>query len=149
MRPCLWGANTDPAPSVSFAVANHRLWPSATTDISRGALAVRFLVSAIAAAFRPRVRLIAENLYLRRQLLVLQRRHPQSAGRQRGPVVLDYCQPMVQWLVWFAPHCETRDGAVGGIVRAGVLTGRGGHVGSREGVVVARFPTNFKHSSEG
>jgi hypothetical protein len=38
---------------------------------------VRFLVWAIAAAFRPRVRLIAENLCLRQQLLVLQRRHPQ------------------------------------------------------------------------
>ena len=38
---------------------------------------VRFLVWAIAAAFRPRMRLIAENLCLRQQLLVLQRRHPQ------------------------------------------------------------------------
>ena len=38
---------------------------------------VRFLVWAIAAAFGPRVRLIAENLCLRQQLLVLQRRHPQ------------------------------------------------------------------------
>jgi hypothetical protein len=37
---------------------------------------VRFLVWAIAAAFRPRVRLIAENLCLRQQLLILQRRHP-------------------------------------------------------------------------
>jgi hypothetical protein len=37
---------------------------------------VRFLVWAIAAAFRP-VRLIAENLCLRQQLLVLQRRHQQ------------------------------------------------------------------------
>ena len=36
----------------------------------------RFLVLAIAAIFRPRALLIAENLRLRQQLLVLQRRHP-------------------------------------------------------------------------
>jgi transposase InsO family protein len=36
----------------------------------------RFLVLAIAAIFRPRALLIAENLCLRQQLLVLQRRHP-------------------------------------------------------------------------
>jgi hypothetical protein len=41
----------------------------------------RFLLWAIAAAFRPRARLIAENLYLRQQLLVLQRRRPQSPLR--------------------------------------------------------------------
>jgi putative transposase len=42
---------------------------------------VRFLVWAISAAFRPRVLLIAENLCLRQQLLVLQRRHPQPRLR--------------------------------------------------------------------
>jgi hypothetical protein len=36
----------------------------------------RFLVLAIAAIFRPRALLIAENLCPRQQLLVLQRRHP-------------------------------------------------------------------------
>jgi hypothetical protein len=36
----------------------------------------RFLVLAIAAVFKPRALLIAENLCLRQQLLVLQRRHP-------------------------------------------------------------------------
>ena len=36
----------------------------------------RFLVLAFAAIFRPRALLIAENLCLRQQLLVLQRRHP-------------------------------------------------------------------------
>jgi hypothetical protein len=51
--------------------------PSAMTGISRGGGVVRFLAWAIAAAFRPRVRLIAENLCLRQQLLVLKRRHPQ------------------------------------------------------------------------
>jgi hypothetical protein len=46
------------------------------TGISRGRV-VRFLVWAIAAAFTPRVRLIAENFHLRQQLVVLRRRHPQ------------------------------------------------------------------------
>jgi putative transposase len=38
---------------------------------------VRLLVWAISATFRPRMVLITENLCLRQQLLVLQRRHPQ------------------------------------------------------------------------
>jgi hypothetical protein len=38
---------------------------------------VRFLLSVIAAAFKPRVRLIAEKLCLWQQLLVLLRRRPQ------------------------------------------------------------------------
>ena len=75
-----------------------------------GGRVVRFLVWAISAAFRPRVLLIAENLWLRQQLLVLQRRHPQPRLRNAGPALLDYCQPMVWWLAWFTPHCETRDG---------------------------------------
>jgi putative transposase len=37
---------------------------------------IRFLVLAFAAIFRPRALLITENLCLRQQLLVLQRRHP-------------------------------------------------------------------------
>jgi len=55
--------------SQALAPCNERHW-------SEGRV-VRFLVWAIAAAFRPRVWLIAENLCLRQQLLVLQRRHPQ------------------------------------------------------------------------
>ena len=42
---------------------------------------VRFRVWAISAAFRPRVLLIVENLCLRQQRLVLQRRHPQPQLR--------------------------------------------------------------------
>jgi hypothetical protein len=38
---------------------------------------LHFLVWAILAALRPKALLIAENLCLRQQLLVLQRRHPQ------------------------------------------------------------------------
>ena len=37
---------------------------------------MRLLVLAIAAIFRPKALLIAENLCLRQQLVVLQRRHP-------------------------------------------------------------------------
>jgi len=51
--------------------------PSATTGINRGGGWFAFLVWAIAAAFRPRARLVVENLCLRQQLLVLQRRHLQ------------------------------------------------------------------------
>jgi len=71
---------------------------------------VRFLVWAISAAFRPGVLLIAEKLCLRQQPLVLQRRHRATAVAQHRPALLDYCQPMVWWLAWFTPHCETRDG---------------------------------------
>jgi hypothetical protein len=39
---------------------------------------LRLLVLAIAAIFRPKALLIAENLCLRQQLVVLQRRHPRS-----------------------------------------------------------------------
>lgn len=50
---------------------------------------VRFLLWVIATAFRPRARLIAENLCLWQQLLVLLRRRPQprliSARRTGGP----------------------------------------------------------------
>jgi hypothetical protein len=35
---------------------------------------------------------------------------PATAVTQRRPALLDHCQPMVWWLAWFAPHCETRDG---------------------------------------
>ena len=35
---------------------------------------------------------------------------PATAVTQRRPALLDYCQPMVWWLAWFTPHCETRDG---------------------------------------
>jgi len=34
---------------------------------------------------------------------------PATAITQRRPALLDYCQPMVWWLAWFTPHCETRE----------------------------------------
>ena len=42
---------------------------------------MRLLILAIAATFRPKSLLIAENLCLRQQLLVLQRRHPRPCLR--------------------------------------------------------------------
>jgi hypothetical protein len=42
---------------------------------------LHFLVWAILAALRPKALLAAENLCLRQQLLVLQRRHPQARLR--------------------------------------------------------------------
>ena len=51
-----------------------------------GAKVLRLLVLAIGAIFGPKALLIAENLCLRQQLVVLQRRHPRpylsDAGRR-------------------------------------------------------------------
>jgi hypothetical protein len=117
------------------------------TGISRGRL-VRFLVWAIAAAFRPRMRLIAENLCLRQQLLVLQRRHPQPrlANADRRFWIIAY-RRFSSWrgsLLIVKPETVLRWHR-----GAGVLTDRGGHVGSGGGVVVARFSRNFRRSSDG
>ena len=46
-----------------------------------GAQVLRLLILAIAATFRPEALLIAENLCLRQQLVVLQRRHPRPRLR--------------------------------------------------------------------
>ena len=42
---------------------------------------LHFLVWAILAALKPKVLLVAENLCLRQQLLLLQRKHPQTRLR--------------------------------------------------------------------
>jgi hypothetical protein len=44
--------------------------------MAAGAQVLRLLVLAIGAIFKPKTLLIAENLCLRQQLVVLQRRHP-------------------------------------------------------------------------
>jgi hypothetical protein len=46
-----------------------------------GAQVLRLLILVIAATFRPKALLIAENLCLRQQLVVLQRRHPRPCLR--------------------------------------------------------------------
>jgi hypothetical protein len=46
-----------------------------------GTQVLRLLIVAIAATFRPKALLIAETLCLRRQLVVLQRRHPRPCLR--------------------------------------------------------------------
>jgi hypothetical protein len=123
--------------------------PSSLTGTSRGGGWFAFWSGRSRPAFRPRGRLIAENLCLRQQLLVLQRRHPQ-------PRLVNADRRF--WIIasrWFSSwrgsllHCETRDSVEVASSGAGVLSGRGAHGGSGGGVVVARFPRNFKRSSDG
>ena len=67
---------------------------------------LRLLVLAIAAIFRPKALLIAENLCLRQQLVVLQRRHPRprlSDADRRFWIG----KPMVQRLAASVADCET------------------------------------------
>jgi hypothetical protein len=54
--------------------------------------------------------LIAENLCLRQQLLVLQRRRPRPWLSNCLSALLDLSKSMVWWLASFAPYCETGDG---------------------------------------
>jgi hypothetical protein len=49
--------------------------------MAAGAQVLRLLILAIAAIFRPKALLIAENLCLRQQLVVVQRRHPRPRLR--------------------------------------------------------------------
>ena len=56
-----------------------------------GAQVMRLLVLAIGAIFRPKALLIVENLCLRQQLVVLQRRHPRPrlSDERRRSTLLD------------------------------------------------------------
>ena len=72
---------------------------------------VRFLVWIISAALKPKALLVAENLCLRQQLLVLQRRHPQPRLRNADRQFWILRQSMVRRLAQFAPYCEARNGA--------------------------------------
>ena len=68
-----------------------------------------FLVWAILAALKPKVLLVAENLCLRQQLLVLQRRHPQTRLRNADR---QFWICASRWFAdWrnFASYCEARD----------------------------------------
>jgi hypothetical protein len=67
-----------------------------------GPQVLRLLVLAIAAIFRPKTLLIAENLCLRQQLVVLQRRR-----ELRRSALLDPGKPMVQRLAASVADCET------------------------------------------
>ena len=69
----------------------------------------RLLLWVIAAIFRPKTLLIAENLCLRQQLLVLQRRYPRPR-LQCGSSLLDIGESMVWWLASSAPHRKAGDG---------------------------------------
>jgi len=74
--PGLYGnAWLEPLNALAFAAALTRKVKIAT---GWGAQVLRLLILAIAAIFRPKALLIAENLCLRQQLAVLQRRHPRA-----------------------------------------------------------------------
>ena len=62
-------------------VDNREAWPLSYSLGLVGGRVLRFLVWIISAALKPKGLLVAENLCLRQQLLVLQRRHPQPRLR--------------------------------------------------------------------
>ena len=64
------------------------------------------LLWAIAAAVRPKVLLIADNLCLRQRLLVLT-----AAPQGCGPAILGSGMPVVRGLANLCAHCETRNRA--------------------------------------
>jgi hypothetical protein len=76
-------------------------------DGGGGAQVLRLLVLAVAAIFRPKVLPIAEDLCLRQQLVVLQRRHPRPRLSDADRRFLDPGKPMVQRLAASVADCET------------------------------------------
>jgi hypothetical protein len=70
---------------------------------------VRFLLWAIAAAFKPRALLITANLCLRQQLLVLQRSRPQPRLTNTDRQFWIWINRWFGGVAQFAPDCETRD----------------------------------------
>ena len=109
---------------------------------------LHFLVWAILAALKPKVLLVAENLCLRQQLLVLQRTRPQTRLRNADRQF---------WICasrWFADwrnsfHIVKPETVLRWHRRVTVLIGLGDQVGSAEGVVDSRFRMSFKRSSGG
>ena len=91
---------------------------------------------------------MAENLCLRQQLLVLQRRHPQTrlrnADRQFWICASRWFADWRNSLLIVKPRPSR--GGIGGV---GVLIGLSDQVGSAEGVVDSRFLMSFKRSSGG
>ena len=65
---------------------------------------MRLLVLAIVAIFRPKALLIAENLCLRQQLIVLQRRHPRPRLRDADRRFWILAS---RWFSDWPPDCET------------------------------------------
>jgi hypothetical protein len=80
---------------------------------------LRFVVGAISAALRLKALLVAENLCLRQQLLVLQRRHRQLRLRNGDPAVLDLRQWFTGWRNSFLIVSQRR--SRGGIDGVGVV----------------------------
>ena len=71
---------------------------------------LRCLLWAVAAAVQPKALLIADNLCLRQQLIVLQRRKPRPRLKC-GPTFLDFGVSLVQRLAILSPGCKARNGA--------------------------------------
>jgi hypothetical protein len=71
---------------------------------------LRCLLWVIAAAIRPKVLLVADNLCLRQQLVVLQRRKPRPRLGSR-PAFLDFGVSVVQRVENLSPHRKARNGA--------------------------------------
>ena len=83
---------------------------------------LHFLVWANLAALRPKALLVAENLCLRQQLLVLQRRHPQARLRNADRQFwICASRWFAGWLAQFASYCEAYPGVGRGRPHARVL----------------------------
>jgi hypothetical protein len=68
----------------------------------------RFLLWAILAALKPKALLVAENLCLRQQLPVLQRRQPRPTSKPLT-VLLGSCKPMARQLAQSSPRRKAQN----------------------------------------
>jgi hypothetical protein len=108
---------------------------------------LRFLVWIISAALKPKGLLVAENLCLRQQLLVLQRRHPQprlrNADRRFWICASRWFTDWRNSLLIVKPETVLRWHRQGW--RA---SGPGAQIASTGGLVDGRFPRTFRLSSD-
>jgi hypothetical protein len=108
---------------------------------------VRFLVWIISAAVKPKALLVAENLCLRQQLLVLQRRHPQprlrNADRQFWICAGRWFAGWRKTLLIVKPETVLRWHRRGWRAYCS-----GAQIASAGGLVDGRFPRTFGPSSD-
>jgi hypothetical protein len=71
---------------------------------------IQWIGWAIAALLKPKALLVAENLCLRQQLVVLQRRQPRPQFASCRSAILGRGEAMVSRLARCAAHCPARDG---------------------------------------
>jgi hypothetical protein len=93
-------------PLASIWAMRHASLPS-QKGVMRGVWVLRLLVLAFAAIFRPKALLIVENLCLRQQLVVVQRRHPRPRLSDADRRFWILARPMVQRLASSVADCET------------------------------------------